>query len=49
MPKVPATPAAVLERADDYLRRGKETEAIALYTQFLERYPGHEPPSSTRF
>jgi outer membrane protein assembly factor BamD len=42
MPKVPATPAAVLERADDYLKRGKETEAIALYTQFLERYPGHE-------
>jgi outer membrane protein assembly factor BamD len=42
MPKVPATPEAVLERADDYLRRGKETEAIALYTQFLERYPGHE-------
>jgi outer membrane protein assembly factor BamD len=42
MPKVPATPAAVLERADDYLRRGKEREAIALYTQFLDRYPGHE-------
>lgn len=42
MPKVPATPAAVLERADDYLRRGKDREAIALYTQFLDRYPGHE-------
>ncbi len=42
MPKVPATPAAVIQRADDYYGRGKEREAIALYTQFLERYPGHE-------
>lgn len=42
MPKVPAAPAEVLARADDYLRRGKETEAGALYTKFLERYPGHE-------
>lgn len=42
MPKVPATPAGVLERADDYHKRGKEREAIALYTQFLDRYPGHD-------
>jgi len=49
MPKVPATPPAVLERADDYLRRGKEREAIALYTQFLERYPGHERADYAQF
>ncbi len=49
MPKVPATPAAVLERADDYLRRGKEREAIALYTQFLDRYPGHDRADYAQF
>ena len=49
MPKVPATPPAVLERADDYLRRGKEREAIALYTQFIERYAGHERADYAQF
>ena len=49
MPKVPASPAAVLERADDYLERGKEREAIALYTQFIERYPGHERADYAQF
>jgi len=49
MPKVPATPPAVLERADDYLKRGKEREAVALYTQFLERYPGHERADYAQF
>jgi outer membrane protein assembly factor BamD len=49
MPKVPASPTAVLERADDYHKRGKEREAIALYTQFLERYPGHERADYAQF
>ena len=49
MPKVPATPQAVLERADDYQRRGKEREAIALYTQFIERYAGHERADYAQF
>lgn len=49
MPKVPATPPAVLERADDYQRRGKEREAIALYTRFLELYPGHERADYAQF
>ncbi|MDH4037975.1 MAG: outer membrane protein assembly factor BamD [Candidatus Krumholzibacteria bacterium] len=42
MPKVPATPDAVLERAQDYQTRGKYIQAAALYQQFLERYAGHE-------
>src|SRR5262245_52310026 len=49
LPKVPASPTAVLERADDYLKRGKERESIALYTQFLERYPGHERADYAQF
>lgn len=49
MPKVPAAPAAILERADDYYRRGKEREAIALYTQFIERFPGHERADYAQF
>jgi outer membrane protein assembly factor BamD len=49
MPKVPASPAAILERADDYFRRGKEREAIALYTQFIERFPGHERADYAQF
>jgi len=49
MPKVPASPTAVLERADDYLKRGKEREAIALYTQFLERFPGHARADYAQF
>ncbi len=49
MPKVPATAPAILERADDYHARGKEREAIALYTQFLERYPGHERADYAQF
>ena len=49
MPKVPASPTAVLERADDYLGRGKQREATALYTQFLERYPGHERADYAQF
>jgi outer membrane protein assembly factor BamD len=49
MPKVPASPQAVLDRADDYFKRGKEREAIALYTQFLERYPGHERADYAQF
>lgn len=49
MPKVPASPTAVLERADDYLERGKQREATALYTQFLERYPGHERADYAQF
>jgi outer membrane protein assembly factor BamD len=49
MPKVPATPAAVLERADEYLERGKTMQAIALYQQFLERYVGHERADYAQF
>lgn len=49
MPKVPASPNAVLERADDYFRRGKEREAIALYGQYIERYPGHERVDYAQF
>jgi len=42
MPKVPATPDAVLQRAQDYQRSGKNVQAGALYQKFLERYAGHE-------
>jgi outer membrane assembly lipoprotein YfiO len=49
MPKVPATPDAVLERADEYLSRGKRTQAIALYQQFLDRYVGHERADYAQF
>lgn len=49
MPKVPASPQAILDRADDYLRRGKEREAVALYAQFLDRFPGHERVDYAQF
>ena len=49
MPKVPATPDAVLERAQDYQRRGKNIQAAALYQQFLERYAGNERADLAQF
>lgn len=49
MPKVPATPDAVLERAQDYQGRGKRIQAAALYHQFLERYAGHERADFAQF
>lgn len=49
MPKVPATPDAVLERAQDYQRRGKNIQAAALYQEFLERYAGHERADFAQF
>ena len=42
LPKVPATPDAVLARADDYFNRGKNRQAVALYQEFLDRYVGNE-------
>lgn len=42
LPKVPATPEAVLGRADDLHQRGKYTQAVALYEAFVERYAGHD-------
>jgi outer membrane protein assembly factor BamD len=49
MPKVPATPDAVLERAQDYQRRGKRIQAAALYQEFLDRYAGHERADFAQF
>lgn len=49
MPKVPATPEAVLARADDYLKRGKHLQAVALYEKFLENYVGHERADYAQF
>jgi outer membrane protein assembly factor BamD len=49
IPKVPATPEAVLERADDYQSRGKHTAAISLYQAFLDRYVGHERADYAQF
>jgi outer membrane protein assembly factor BamD len=49
MPKVPATPDAVLERAQDYQKRGKNVQAAALYQQFLERYAGHDRADFAQF
>ena len=49
MPKVPATPDAVLERAQDLQRRGKRVQAAALYQQFLERYAGHDRADFAQF
>lgn len=40
--KVPATPEAVLKRADEYFNKGKSMQAVALYQKFLESYVGHE-------
>ncbi len=40
--KVPATPEAVLKRADEYFNKGKHMQAVALYQKFLESYVGHE-------
>lgn len=49
MPKVPATPDAVLERAQEYQRRGKNIQAAALYQKFLERYAGHDRADFAQF
>ena len=49
MPKVPAAPDDVLARADDYLRRGKHLQAVALYEKFLENYVGHERADYAQF
>jgi outer membrane protein assembly factor BamD len=40
--KIPATPEAVLKRADDYFNRGKSLAAADLYQKFLESYVGNE-------
>jgi outer membrane protein assembly factor BamD len=39
---VPATPEAVLARADDYLKRGKHLQAVTMYQKFLDSYVGNE-------
>ncbi|HEX5131128.1 MAG TPA: outer membrane protein assembly factor BamD [Candidatus Krumholzibacteria bacterium] len=49
MPKVPATPDAVLARAQEYQQKGKYVQAAALYQQFLERYAGHERADFAQF
>ncbi|HET6349242.1 MAG TPA: outer membrane protein assembly factor BamD [Candidatus Krumholzibacteria bacterium] len=40
--KIPATPGAVLAKGDDYLRRGKDLQAVTMYQKFLEKYVGNE-------
>jgi outer membrane protein assembly factor BamD len=40
--KVPATPEAVLKRADDYFNKGKHLQAVQMYQKFLDSYVGHE-------
>jgi outer membrane protein assembly factor BamD len=40
--RVPATPEAVLKRADEYFNKGKHLQAVAMYQKFLESYVGHE-------
>ena len=47
--KVPATPEAVLARADDYLKRGKDVQAVTLYQKFLENYVGNERADYAQF
>jgi outer membrane protein assembly factor BamD len=49
MPKVPATPEAVLARADEYQQRGKNYQATALYQEFLNRYAGHDRAAYAQF
>jgi outer membrane protein assembly factor BamD len=40
--RIPATPEAVLKRADDYFTKGKSVQAAELYQKFLDSYVGHE-------
>jgi outer membrane protein assembly factor BamD len=40
--KIPATPEAVLKRADDYYNKGKSVPAAEMYQKFLESYVGNE-------
>ena len=40
--KIPATPEAVLKRADDYFNKGKSVPAAEMYQKFLESYVGNE-------
>lgn len=49
MPKVPAKPDDVLARADDYLKKGKHLQAVALYQKFLEQYVGNERADYAQF
>lgn len=47
--KVPATPEAVLKRADDYFNRGKHLQAVAMYQKFLDSYVGNERADYAQF
>ena len=49
MPKVPAKPEDVLARADEYLKKGKHLQAVALYQKFLEHYVGNERADYAQF
>jgi outer membrane protein assembly factor BamD len=49
VPRVPATPEAVLARADDYAKRGKHMQAVTLYQKFLENYVGNERADYAQF
>jgi len=47
--KVPATPEAVLKRADDYFNHGKHLQAVAMYQKFLDSYVGNERADYAQF
>jgi outer membrane protein assembly factor BamD len=49
MPKVPARPDDVLQRADEHLAKGKHLQAVALYKKFLETYVGNERADYAQF
>lgn len=49
MPKVPATPDAVITRADGYYKKGKTIQAAALYQAFIERYAGNDRVDYAQF
>ena len=49
VPRVPASPDAVLTNADQYFARKKYFQAQHLYKSFLQRYPGHARSDHAQF
>ncbi len=47
--RVPASPEAVLARAQEYHQKGKRMQAATLYREFLDRYAGHDQADFAQF
>lgn len=49
MPKIPNTPEAILEKAEEYYEKNDYYKAQELYKAFLSRHPGHDRSDYAQF